>query len=168
MSDYGFDLAEVLFFLKDGDYSFLHFGRNYSDEDAAVYTKETGELHICNVSDNYIPEETLRLVIDVLEHLDECRDQAYDWLRFWDFENGEWNPGHECSHDNAQTIFEVTAVFFRLENWPCCDYKEYCLKPKKGADSFSIEFEAGHYPLGFNLKFRCKDRKLYKIVVHII
>ena len=163
-----FDLDEVLFFLSERDYSLFDFYSDYSDEEAVIFTKETGELHICNVPEDSIPEETVRLVIDALEHWDECLEQAYDWLRFWDFENGEWNPKQECLIDRGKREFDVSETFFGLENWPGCDYKEYCLKQKKGTEVFSIEFEAGDYPLGFNLKFRCKDRRLYKIVVHII
>lgn len=87
-----YDLAEVLFYLKDGDYSFFDFIRDFSDNDAVVDMKENGTLYICNVSDSIIPDETVRRVIDVLEHWDEYLKQAYDWLRFWDFTNGELKP----------------------------------------------------------------------------
>ena len=175
MSYYGnFELAEVICFLKNGDYTFIDFISDYSDEDAVVYTKETGELHICNVSDNYIPVETVRLVIDVLEHWDECLKQVYGWLRFWDFKNDEWRPSkykewlEEWTHDDFEKRYEITEVFFGLDDWPVCDKKEYCLgpEPEKGADVFSIEVRAD--PLGFNLKFACEDRRLYKIIVHIL
>ena len=171
-----YDLAEVLFYLKDGDYSFFDFIRDFSDNDAVVDMKENGTLYICNVSDSIIPDETVRRVIDVLEHWDEYLKQAYDWLRFWDFTNGELKPSKykewlkEWSHDEFEKIYEVSFVFFGLEDWPCSDYKEYCTgsEPKEGADIFSIEFTAGQYPLGFNLKFACEDRRLYKIIVHIL
>ena len=82
-----FDLDEVVFFLKNGDYSFFDYYSDYSEKDAVVYMKGTGCLYICNVSDNVIPAETVRLAIDVLEHLDEYLEQAYDKLVLWDWKH---------------------------------------------------------------------------------
>ena len=109
MSYYGiFELAEVISFLKNGDYTFIDFISDYSDNDAVVNIKGAGALYICNVSDSIIPEETVRQVIDVLEHWDECLKQAYGWLRFWDFKNDEWRPSkykewlEEWTHDEFE------------------------------------------------------------------
>ena len=97
-----FDLNEIIFFLKERDYSFFSFISDYSDNDAVVNIKGAGTLYICNVSDKCIPEQTVRSVIDVLEHWDECLEQAYGWLAFWDFKNDEWNPEKEWSHDRVK------------------------------------------------------------------
>ena len=169
-----YDLAEVLFYLKDGDYSFFDFIRDFSDNDAVVDMKENGTLYICNVSDSIIPDETVRRVIDVLEHWDEYLKQAYDWLRFWDFKNEVWNSEKEWykqwSHDGVEKEFEVMSVDFGEEGWTERTKRKYRLgpNPKNGSDYFSIDFHAGQYHLGFNLKFLCEDRRLYQIETHII
>ena len=77
MNSVYFNLDEVIFFLKNGDFSFFDFYSDYSEKDAVVYMKGTGCLYICNVSDDVIPEETVRLVIEVLEHLDEDGTLVY-------------------------------------------------------------------------------------------
>ena len=169
-----FELAEVISFLENEDYTFIDFISDYSDNDAVVNIKGAGTLYICNLSGSTIPAETVRLVIDALDHWDECLKQVYGWLRFWDFKNDEWRPSkykewlEEWTYDDFEKRYEITEVFFGLDDWPVCDKKEYCLgpEPEKGADVFSIEVRCD--PLGFNLKFRCKDRRLYKIVVHIL
>ena len=55
MNSVYFNLDEVIFFLKNGDFSFFDFYSDYSEKDAVVYMKGTGCLYICNVSDNVIP-----------------------------------------------------------------------------------------------------------------
>ena len=168
-----FNLDEVIYFMKEGDFSFFDFDSDHGQAYAQVLTKEAGWLCIYNVSDNVIPEETARRVLDVLEHWDECLKQAYDWLRFWDFWNQKWNPEKERSHDSVEKDYEVIALDFGEEGWPERIVSEYRLEPgpKKATDDFSIVFsagEAGEYPLGFCLKFLCEDRRLYKIETYII
>lgn len=51
------DLAEVIFFLKDRDFSGFIFKCGGDKKFAVTYTNEVGELLISNVSDNVIPEE---------------------------------------------------------------------------------------------------------------
>ena len=83
--DEDFKLAEVISFLKNRDYSSFDFRHEYTANDALISIKDTGLLFICNVPDNTIPEQTVRLVIEVLEHLDEYLKQAYDKLVLWDW-----------------------------------------------------------------------------------
>lgn len=164
-----FDLDEVIFFLKDGDFSFFDFYSDYSDKDAVVYMKGTGCLYICNVSDNVIPEKTVIQVIDVLEHLDECLEQAYDKLGLWYFVDHKWGSGKDSVKYDPKKVFELDDIIFGLEDWPHCDYKEeYCLgsEPKKDADSFWMNFRCD--PLGFAVKFFCNDRKLCTFKPYIL
>ena len=93
--------------------------------------KGTGCLYICNVSDDVIPEETVRLAIDVLEHLDECLEQAYDKLGLWYFVDHKRSPGKDCFTHDPKKVFELDDIIFGLEDWPHCDYIEkYCLYPE--------------------------------------
>lgn len=177
MSKYVYhDLADVISFLKDRDFSLFIFE---SDEEfAVVYTKETGEIFIDNVSDNMIPEEKAMMVLDVLEHWDECLKQAYEWLRFWDFTNDEWRPSkykeclEEWTHDEFKKVYEITGVYFEeTENKDQLNLvHKYRLesKQKKATYGFSIVFTAGYYHLGFTLKYSCEDMRLYAIETYII
>lgn len=169
-----FDLDEVIYFMKEGDFSFFDFDSDHGQGYAQVLTKEVGWLCIYNVPDKVIPAETVRRVLDVLEHWDECLKQAYDWLRFWDFKNEVWNSEKEWykqwSHDGVEKEFEVMSVDFGEEGWTERTKRKYRLgpNPKNGSDYFSIDFHAGQYHLGFNLKFLCEDRRLYQIETYII
>lgn len=95
MNSVYFNLDEVIFFLKNGDFSFFDFKSDHGQGYAEVLTKEAGWLCIYDVSDKVIPAETVRRVLDVMEHWDECLEQAYDWLRFYDIGMDEWNPANE-------------------------------------------------------------------------
>lgn len=189
-NDKSFELDEIIRFLKKRDYSIFDFYSEYSPEDAVIYTKHTGVLCICNVSDNSIPEQTVIQVIDVLEHLDECIEQASDWLTSHEFELGlqhiknDWEPGQawvrrvkefyeerESIRDRMKKRYTVSEICFRLDDfWPTSITAEYCRgpEPKKGSDVFSIEFEHSDCPLGFHFKFLCEDRRLYKFIIHIL
>lgn len=90
-----FYLVEVIYFMKEGDFSFFDFKSDHGQGYAEVLTKEAGWLCIYDVSDKVIPAETVRRVLDVMEHWDECLEQAYDWLRFYDIGMDEWNPANE-------------------------------------------------------------------------
>ena len=158
-----FNLDEVIFFLKDGDFSFFNFHSDYSDNDAVVYMKGTGCLYICNVSDNVIPEETVRLVIEVLEHLDEYLKQAYGKLVLWDWKHHKWGSGKECFTHDPQKAFELEDIIFGLNDWPKGEFQEYfpVPKPKAAADCFWMNFRCD--PLLFSVKFLCEDRRLCSI-----
>ena len=163
-----FWLIEVISFLENGDFTFFNFNSEYSDKDAVIYAKETGELHICNVSDNFIPEETVRLVTDVLWHLDECLEQAYDKLVLWDRDHHKWGSGKDCFTHDPKKDFKLIETIFGLADWPECDFQEYCQfpEPKAAADSFWMNFRCD--PLAFAVQFRCGDRKLYSIKPYIL
>lgn len=163
-----FNLDEVLFFLKEGDFSFFDFSSDYSEKDAVVYMKGTGCLYICNVSDNVIPEETVRLAIDVLEHLDEYLEQAYDKLVLWDWKQHKWGAGNECFTHDAKKDFELEDIIFGLNDWPKGEFQEYfpVPKPKAAADCFWMNFRCD--PLEFPVQFLCKERRLYSIKPYIL
>ena len=163
-----FNLDEVIFFMKEGDFSFFDFYSDYSDKDAVVYMEGTGCLYICNVSDNFIPEKTVIRVIDVLEHLDECLKQAYDTLVHLDFDCHTWDSKRKCFKEDPQKVFELDDIIFGLEDWPHCDFIEYSLgsEPKTEADCFWMNFRCD--PWGFAVKFLCEDRRLYSIKPYII
>lgn len=171
MPDNEFDLAEVISFLKKRDYSVFDFYSEYTAEDAEVYTKEA-LLFICNVSDNSIPEQTVIQMIDVLEHLDECIEQAYDWLTYHEFGFRGFGKEKESIRDIIKKRYTVSEICFRWDDdfWPTSVITEYCLgpEPPNGADVFFIEFRHRDCDSGFRFMFLCEDRRLYKFIVHII
>ena len=174
-NDKSYDLDEIIRFLKKGDYSifdFSDFYNDYSENNAVVDMEGTGCLYICNVSDNSIPEETVIQVIDVLEHLDECIEQAYDWLTSHEFGVRRFGKEKESIRDIIKKRYTVSEICFRLDDWPTdVDViEEYCLgpEPPKGADVFSIEFSHRDCYSGFLFKFLCEDRRPYKFIIYIL
>ena len=191
-NDKSFDLDEIIRFLKKRDYSSFDFYSEYSPEDAVIYTKHTGVLCICNVSDNSIPEQTVIQVIDVLEHLDECLEQAYEWLASHEIELGlqhlknNWKPGEawvkevkswreywkETKLDTVKKRYTVSEICFRWDDdfWPPSVINEYWQgpEPPKGADVFFIDFCHRDCDSGFRFMFLCEDRRLYKFIIHIL
>lgn len=170
MNSVYFNLDEVIFFLKDGDFSFFDFYSDYSEKDAVVYMKGTGCLYICNVSDDVIPEETVRLVIEVLEHLDEYLKQAYDKLVLWDWKHHKWGSGNESFTYDPKKVFELEEIVF---GWPeywqqKCDFQECraAPEPETAADVFWLNFRCD--PLSFSVKFLCEDRRLCSIKPYIL
>ena len=164
-----FDLEEVIFYLKDGDCSFFDFYDEYSKNDAVVDIKGAGSLYICNLSKDDIPEETVRLVIDVLEHLDEYLEQAYGTFVHWDFDHNTWDFKRKCFKEDPKEVFELDEIIFGLpECWQQCDFQEYCAapEPKTAGDVFWLKFRCD--PLGYLVKFCCEDRRLYSINPYIL
>ena len=164
-----FWLIEVISFLENGDYTFFNFYSDYSDKDAVICTKETGALYICNVSDDFIPEEKVKQVIDVLWHWDECLEQAYGTFVHWDFDHNTWDFKRKCFKEDPKEVFELDEIIFGLpECWQQCDFQEYCAapEPKTAGDVFWLKFEC--YPLGYLVKFCCEDRRLYSIKPYIL
>lgn len=190
--DEDFKLAEVISFLKNRDYSSFDFRREYAANDALISIKDTDALlTICNVPDNMIPEQTVIQVIDVLEHLDECIEQASDWLTSHEFELGlqhiknDWKPGEawvrrvkafceekESIRDRMKKRYTVSEICFRWDDdfWPPSVINEYWRgpEPPKGADVFFIDFCHRDCDSGFRFMFLCEDRRLYKFIIHIL
>ena len=171
-NDKSFDLDEIIRFLKKRDYSIFDYYNEYTAEDAVIDTKHTGVLCICNVSDNSIPEETVIQVIDVLEHLDECIEQAYDWLASHEFGIRRFGKEKESIRDIIIKRYTVSEICFRWDDdfWPPSVINEYWLgpEPPKGADVFFIEFRHRDCYSGFRFMFLCEDRRLYKFIIHIL
>ena len=167
-----FDLDEVIYFMKEGDFSFFDFNSDHGQGYAQVLTKEVGWLCIYNVSDNVIPEETVRRVLDVLEHWDECLKQAYDWLRFYDIGMDEWNPANEQWTQDYNIKKEWSSYRVEFGEKACQEPPDSEFsprpQPKAGSDCFFIAFYAKYFGVDFSMKFLCEDRKLYKIETYII
>ena len=171
------DLADVISFLKDRDFSLFSFETDGSEAFAKVYINEIRELCIYNVSDHVIPEKTVRQVIDVLEHLDECIQKAYEWIRRLNLKNNRWFPGDKWYPHELDQIFEVTGLTFEKTGEehhfynPINRFEQLSLgqDPKKAADGFSIGFDfkdsiySPLYPLSFFVKFICEDMRAYAI-----
>ena len=176
-----FDLADVISFLKDRDFSLFSFESDGDEKYALVFTEEVCEIRIDNVSDNLIPEEKVRQVLEVLEHLDECIKKAYDWIRRLELKNDRWFPRGEWFPHELDKIFEVIGVTFQKTGEehhffdPRDRFEKCCLghDPKNPADGFVIEFGfhdhiySRYYPLSFFVKFVCEDMRAYAVEAEI-
>jgi hypothetical protein len=131
-------------------------------------------------------------MIDVLEHLYECIEQAYEWLASHEIELGlqhlknNWKPGEawvkevkswreywkKTKLDTVKKRYTVSEICFRWDDdfWPPSVINEYCRgpEPPKGADVFFIEFSHRDGDSGFRFMFLCEDRRLYKFIIQIL
>ena len=83
----GYTLEDVIFLLENREFSEFRFN---SDKGYALIDSEAGEMQIeYKGSDNVIPEETVRRMLDVLENLQEYLKKAYDRLLKLNLENDE-------------------------------------------------------------------------------
>ena len=76
---------EIIDFLKKRDYSqfwFHDLGNGYRGAYFYLYVNDKADDVEASIyaPDNTISDETADRVIDVLEHLEECIQRAYDWL----------------------------------------------------------------------------------------
>ena len=115
-------------------------------------------------SDKGIPEETVRRMLDVLAHIEECIEKAFDWFSNLDQYGNETvasNPDKTFSREN----YEVNGICFGdiklSDTWRILQWKQYRRgrhQPEYAADSFSIAFQNTDAPyFTFNVKFDYKD-----------
>ncbi|MBR3448237.1 MAG: hypothetical protein IKH27_10570 [Oscillospiraceae bacterium] len=176
-----FGLADVISFLKDRDFSPFSFESDGDEKHALVFTEEVCEIRIDNVSDNVIPEETVRQVLDVLEHLDEWIQKGYDRIGRLDLKQDKWFPGDQWFPHELDKIFEVIGVTFEKTGEkhhffkPGDRFEGYCLghDPEKPEDGFVLEFaireciDSRYFPLVFYVKFVCGDMRAYAVEAEI-
>lgn len=87
LADDGYTLEDVIFLLENREFSEFRIN---SDEGYALIDSEVGEIEISiepKGSDKEIPEETVKRMLDVLEHIEECIEKANDWIRSLNLKN---------------------------------------------------------------------------------
>lgn len=90
---YEYTLEDVIFLLENRDFS--EFGFN-SEEGYSIISSDVGEILTEHKgAEKVIPEETVRRMLDVLEHIEEYIEKAYDWIRTLDLKNSKTH--HERS-----------------------------------------------------------------------
>ncbi|MBR6718807.1 MAG: hypothetical protein IKI77_10770 [Oscillospiraceae bacterium] len=166
--DYEYTLEDVMFLLENKEFSGFKFcpGAGY-----ALIDSEAGEILIeYKGSDNVIPDETVRRMLDVLTHIEECIEKAYDWFSHLDQNGNEMlvaNPDKKIPRE----IYDVNGIRFgdiTLSNtWKRMKWKQYrsgSHHPKDAADIFSIIFQNTDDPYFiFNVKFDYEDLLPYEI-----
>ena len=166
--DYEYTLEDVMFLLENKEFSEFKFcpGAGY-----ALIDSEAGEILIeYKGSDNVIPDETVRRMLDVLTHIEECIEKAYDWFSHLD-QNGNEMLAANSDNKFSGEIYDVNGIRFgdvTLSNtWKRMKWKQYrsgSHHPKDAADIFSIIFQNTDDPYFiFNVKFDYEDLLPYEI-----
>ncbi len=169
---YEYTLEDVKFLLENKDFS--EFGFN-TEEGYSIILSDAGEILTEHKgSDKVIPEETVRRMLYVLEHIEECIEKAYDWIRSLNLKDELPVWAEKRLPHQFQERFEVNGINFgdlRLlfEHSSILVWSQYRRgrhHPKYASDSFSIEFDGDS--CFFNVKFDYKDMLPYEIELRVV
>ena len=146
------DFSKLAFRKRDNGfpyaYCLLYTTGTSADEDTYAYEyAETYEVSV-HTPDNQISDETADRMIDVLEHLDECIQRAYDWL----------------------SKHELPYAWLLQKNYPMCElyFGAASVEPhskKRVGGNFSLIFdipETGDNPWHCDVWFHYFDLQPYK------
>jgi hypothetical protein len=164
-------LAEVITFLKNRDFSQFYFGTT----SAQIVTEETEEIYVYSVSDHGIPDETVKRMLDVLEHLHDYLQKAYDQILQLDLKNDKHFFDYEKKllPDEPDRVFTLNGIEFGIIN--ANDYHPHAIlykplcqghKPKKDTDGFLLSLDTGN--MFFEVKFSYEDMRPYAIVAWVV
>ena len=167
---YDYTLEDVIFLLENRDFSEFSFpdGEPYSliySEAGEVLTEHKG-------TDKVIRGDTVRRMLYVLEHIEECIEKAHDWICTLDSdEKLAATLGKGFSKGISKIVYEVNGINFGDMN-SVISYRNILLwsqsrsghHPKYASDSFSIEFQEARTPcFTFNVKFDYRDMLPFEI-----
>ena len=123
-----------------------------------------------------IPEKTVRRMLDVLEHIEEYIEKAYDWIRTLDRKDGITHHARAEKRlpHQFQGRFLISGINFgdvlsTYDHFSFLIWSQYrCGKhhPKYASDSFSIDIECDYCI--FLIKFDYKDMLPYEIEIRDI
>ena len=166
---YEYTLEDVIFLLENRDFS--EFGFN-TEEGYSIISSDAGEIVTEHKgAEKVIPEETVRRMLDVLEHIEEYIEKAYDWIRTLDLKNGKTH--HEWSVKRLPHQFQgkfwisginfgdVLSTYDRSSFLVWSQYRRGKHHPKYPSDSFSIDIDCEY--CFFLIKFDYKDMLPYEI-----
>ncbi|MBP0974442.1 MAG: hypothetical protein J6P20_00090, partial [Oscillospiraceae bacterium] len=106
---YDYTLEDVIFLLENREFS--EFGFNTEEGYSIIYSDAGEILTEHKGSDKVIPEETVRRMLYVLEHIEECIEKAYDWFSHLD-QNGNETLAANLDKLFSQEIYEVNGIKF--------------------------------------------------------
>ena len=169
---FDYTLEDVIFLLENRDFSEFGFKRYsiiYSDA-GEILTEYKG-------SDKVIPEETVRRMLDVLEHIEECIEKAYDWIRTLDLKDGKTYDARVQTliPHLLQEKLEVNGINFGdmsslYDHCSILEWNQYRSDhhPIEATDVFSIEFDFyWGAQFFFIVKFAYKDMFPYEIELRV-
>ena len=165
---YDYTLEDVIFLLENREFS--EFGFPDGEPYSLIYSEAGEVLTEHNGADKVIPEDTVRRMLDVLEHIEECIEKAHNWIC-------NLNPKEDeklyeiLGTQFSQEIYEVNGInfgdmesVFSYRNILLWSQSRSSHHPKYASDSFSIEFQEAHTPcFTLNVKFDYKDMLPFEI-----
>lgn len=165
---YDYTLEDVIFLLENREFS--EFGFNTEKGYSIIYSDAGEILTEHKGSDNAIPEETVRRMLNVLEHIEECIEKAYDRIINPDQKDDKASPANEEKWiPDLKQIFEINGINFGdisslLDHCSVLIWSQSRRDhhPKCASDSFSIEFDGDDH-FFFNVKFDYRDMLPYEI-----
>lgn len=172
---FDYTLEDVIFLLENRDFS--EFGFNSKEGYSIIYSDAGEILTEYKGSDKVIPEETVRRMLDVLEHIEECIEKAYDWIRTLDLKDGKTYDARVQTliPHLLQEKLEVNGINFGdmsslYDHCSILEWNQYRSDhhPIEATDVFSIEFDfywGAHF--FFIVKFAYKDMFLYEIELRV-
>ena len=132
-----FSAKQIILFLETRNFENFYFNNGY----AYILSHEAGEIFI-EASDNDISNGTAKLVIDVLNNIDECINKAHRWLA--NIKSDEKMFPH--AFDKG---FEICGMYFGKYSYG------HDPSPTNG---FSISFSTvEYYPCNFTVKFHLNN-----------
>ena len=75
---YDYTLEDVIFLLENREFS--EFGFPDGEPYSLIYSEAGEVLTEHKGADKVIPEDTVRRMLDVLEHIEECIEKAHNWI----------------------------------------------------------------------------------------
>ena len=132
-----FSVKQIIDFLEKRNFENFNFNNGY----AYILSHEADEIFI-EAPDNDISDETAKLVIDVLNNLNECINEAHSWL-------SHLNLDDKLFPHALDKGFEVCGMYFGKYSYG------HDPSPTNG---FSISFSTiEYYPCNFTVKFHPKN-----------
>ena len=172
---YEYTLEDVIFLLENRDFS--EFGFN-TEEGYSIISSDAGEIVTEHKgAEKVIPEETVRRMLDVLEHIEEYIEKAYNWIRTLDLKDGKTYDARVQTliPHLLQEKLEVNGINFGdmsslYDHCSILEWNQYRsdYHPIEATDVFSIEFDfywGAHF--FFIVKFSYKDMFPYEIELRV-
>ena len=163
-----YTLEDVIFLLENREFS--EFGFNTEDGYSIIYSDAGEILTEHKGSDNVIPEETVRQMLYVLEHIEECIEKAHDRIISLD-QNEDERLAAILGKGFSQIIYEVNGINFG-DMTSVLSYRNILVwsqsrsghHPEYASDSFSIHFQEADTPcFTINVKFDYKDMLPFEV-----
>lgn len=115
-----YNSSEIIDIIKNKDFDKFRFVENY----AYIYPKSPIDFEIAiEIANGKISDESLDMVIKILDNFDECIKSAYKWLdRLKDADNQRFKDygicveNVPCGHESKDLLFGFTVSFIHEEH----------------------------------------------------